>query len=51
MAPTPKKDKLLTVKLHASDLAELRAAAAERQQPVSVLVRQALRAAGVPVAA
>lgn len=51
MAPAPKKDKLLTVKFHASELDQLRAAAAERQQPVSVMVRQALRAAGVPVAA
>lgn len=51
MAGTPKKNKLLTVKFHASELEELRAAAEQRQQPVSVMVRQALRAAGVPIAA
>lgn len=51
MATTPKKNKLLTVKFHASELDELRAAAEQRQQPVSVMVRQALRAAGVPIAA
>jgi hypothetical protein len=51
MASTPKKDKLLTVKFHTSELAQLRASAEQRQQPVSVMVREALRAAGVPIAA
>ena len=46
-----KKDKQLTVKFHSSELDRLRAAAAERQLPVSVVVREALRAAGVPIAA
>jgi hypothetical protein len=51
MASTPKKDKQLTVKFHTSELAQLRESAKQRQQPVSVMVRQALRAAGVPIAA
>jgi hypothetical protein len=51
MASTPKKDKQLTIKFHSSELAQLRESAKQRQQPVSVMVRQALRAAGVPIAA
>jgi hypothetical protein len=51
MASTPKKDKQLTVKFHSSELAQLRESAKQRQQPVSVMVREALRAAGVPIAA
>ena len=51
MTTATRKDKLLTVKFHSSELAQLRATADERQQPVSVMVREALRAAGVPIAA
>jgi hypothetical protein len=51
MASTPKKDKQLTIKFHSSELAQLRESAKQRQQPVSVMVREALRAAGVPIAA
>jgi hypothetical protein len=51
MTTTTKKDKLLTVKLHSSELAQLQATADERQQTMSAVVREALRAAGVPIAA
>jgi hypothetical protein len=51
MTTTTKKDRLLTVKLHSSELAQLRASADERQQSMSAVVREALRAAGVPIAA
>jgi hypothetical protein len=51
MTTTTKKDKLLTVKLHSSELAQLRTSADERQQSMSAVVREALRAAGVPIAA
>ena len=51
MTTATRKDKLLTVKFHSSELAQLRESAKQRQQPVSVMVREALRAAGVPIAA
>jgi hypothetical protein len=51
MTTTTKKDKLLTVKLHSSELAQLQATADGRQQTMSAVVREALRAAGVPIAA
>ncbi len=51
MTTATRKDKLLTVKFNSSELAQLRASAEQRQQPVSVMVREALRAAGVPIAA
>jgi uncharacterized protein (DUF1778 family) len=54
MAPTPKTErlkKLLTVRVAADELEILQAAAAEREQSMSAMVREALRAAGVPVAA
>jgi uncharacterized protein (DUF1778 family) len=43
--------KLLTVRLADDELELLRATAAQRQQTITTIVRESLRAAGVPVAA
>jgi hypothetical protein len=44
-------NRLLTVRLADNELALLQATADERHQTMSAVVRQALRAAGVPIAA
>jgi uncharacterized protein (DUF1778 family) len=54
MTTTPKAErmrKLLTVRLAADEMDLLRAAAEQRQQTITTVVRESLRAAGVPVAA
>ena len=54
MTTTTKSERmkrLLTVRLADNELAQLQATADERQQTMSAVVRQALRAAGVPIAA
>ena len=54
MTTTTKSERmkrLLTVRLADNELALLQATADERQQTMSAVVRQALRAAGVPIAA
>jgi len=54
MAPTPKTERmkrLLTVRFADDEMELLKAAAEQRCQPMSELVREALRAVGVPVAA
>lgn len=51
-APKAKRMRaLLTVRLADDELELLRAAADQRQQSISTIVRLSLRAAGVPVAA
>lgn len=44
-------NRLLTVRLADDELAQLQATADERQQTMSAVVREALRAAGLPIAA
>ena len=54
MTTTTKSERmkrLLTVRLADDELAQLQATADERQQTMSAVVREALRAAGVPIAA
>ena len=54
MAPTPKTERmkrLLTVSLADDEMELLKAAAVQRQSSMTDVVREALRAAGVPVAA
>lgn len=54
MTTTTKSERmkrLLTVRLADDELALLRAAADERQQSMTAIVRESLRAAGVPIAA
>ena len=54
MTTTTKSERmkrLLTVRLADDELAQLQATADERQQTMSAVVREALRAAGLPIAA
>ena len=54
MTTTTKSERmkrLLTVRLADNELALLRATADERQQSMTAIVRESLRAAGVPIAA
>ena len=54
MTPTTKGERmkrLLTVRLADNELALLQEIAEERQQSMTAIVRESLRAAGVPIAA